>query len=860
MAFNPFIAFRRHQKVIFATMAIVCMGLFVVSSGVGGGDLLQQFGDWAGRRTASAEAVATLNGKKIDELAVRQSQFNRQLADSYINMAVGNAHGVLLNQAFAKIDKVDEVLKEPIFGLAMIAQARDRGINQPEIILNQFARVQMGLRNARRTLEAGTSPTKAEQLRTVDDLVVLTDRQRMLFEKAILQSREGYFGGEIQKLDDTLDFLIWKDQADKLGIVMTDEDVDIAVQHELLFQKFDPATLKTIDSILKQRFNGYTVDSLKSALRDEFRVRAAKSAILGERVYTQTSPPVGATPDELFDWYKDVRSLVRVGLIEVPVANFLGKVTESPTDAELKALYEKHRTDEYNPAMERPGFKEPRKVKVEWFHAPYTSEFYREAAKQDGLLRAVRQLGSAMPATADGSPLVGLGALLALQPAVGDAFLQRQYINYVDQLPKWTDPFGAGLRSGIHDSSVLRPENIAMLVGSTMAGLSTGPGALLGPLTLEGRSIIREVRDRARIGVSTILGAALDPAPLGVDAILTELVPPATTMATIRDLLVERDRSDLVRWLVSADTERLAAEVAKRSKNSDRNNLEAFINEFTHLRKLARGASQLTDRFSLPTDPGLVNLRDAFNRQMNLAGGEGDPTGAQFAMLLTDGPFSQQRNSRPESFQMQPLATADGVYYMWRSEDREPRAVTFDEARPRVIEAWKFEKARALARAEAERLAADAKNKTDLDLRVLAQSASPRGLLELPPLAVWNSKINFRGGSPDYEPARIPSDKVAYPGAMATPIVDLRKQPVGATTVVHDYPKANFYVAALLSKDEATPEQFRMVYKSSMQPTLRDGLFDLFYGERQQQFRNEIMKQLREEAKLVIHKPDTKSE
>jgi hypothetical protein len=183
--------------------------------------------------------------------------------------------------------------------------------------------------------------------------------------------------------------------------------------------------------------------------------------------------------------------------------------------------------------------------------------------------------------------------------------------------------------------------------------------------------------------------------------------------------------------------------------------------------------------------------------------------------------------------------------------------VTFDEAKPRVVEAWKFDKARGLAKADAERIATEVKGKTDVELRDFAGKVSPGGLIELPPLAVWNSRINFAGGAPGYEPAQIPQDKVRYPGGMATPIIDLRKQAVGATTVVHDYPRTNYFAAALMSKDEPSPEAFRMVYKASMQPgQMRDGLFDIFYGERQEAYRRDVLKQLREEAKLVVLKND----
>ena len=53
MAFNQFHHFRRYSKVVFAGLAIICMVTFVLSSGMGRGDIFTQFGDWPGGRAAS---------------------------------------------------------------------------------------------------------------------------------------------------------------------------------------------------------------------------------------------------------------------------------------------------------------------------------------------------------------------------------------------------------------------------------------------------------------------------------------------------------------------------------------------------------------------------------------------------------------------------------------------------------------------------------------------------------------------------------------------------------------------------------------------------------------------------------------
>jgi len=127
---------------------------------------------------------------------------------------------------------------------------------------------------------------------------------------------------------------------------------------------------------------------------------------------------------------------------------------------------------------------------------------------------------------------------------------------------------------------------------------------------------------------------------------------------------------------------------------------------------------------------------------------------------------------------------------------------------------------------------------------------------------VMNSQISFTGSAgPQYSPPMVPETKVSYTtGAFANQLVDLRKRDVGATEVVADFPKANFYVAALMSKDVPTMDAFRMTYKGWQgPPTLRDPLFDELIRERHQQYKTDLMKQLRADHKLEVFKEEMDS-
>jgi len=90
MAFNPFHSFRRHQKVIFAGLTIVCMGIFVISSGMGGGDIFNQLTGWMSNRSRTHQA-AKLYGHDVDEMTIAMTQRRRQLANDYMQIVTQRA-------------------------------------------------------------------------------------------------------------------------------------------------------------------------------------------------------------------------------------------------------------------------------------------------------------------------------------------------------------------------------------------------------------------------------------------------------------------------------------------------------------------------------------------------------------------------------------------------------------------------------------------------------------------------------------------------------------------------------------------------------------------------------------------------
>lgn len=183
--------------------------------------------------------------------------------------------------------------------------------------------------------------------------------------------------------------------------------------------------------------------------------------------------------------------------------------------------------------------------------------------------------------------------------------------------------------------------------------------------------------------------------------------------------------------------------------------------------------------------------------------------------------------------------------------------------------------ARPLAEAEAKRLEEKIKASPRGEAGNLRDAAVQNGLrdyFELGPIAPYMPQPNPTGRmqgqtyesvarpqsmTPDRlaQVYHIPPEKVAYPDTgLVTVLLDLRKYPKGATTIVADKPKANYYVATLLKREPPTEDEFRRAYQGSMtRAPERDTLLAMLSQGRPEEYRKAVLEQLRAEANVVIH-------
>src|SRR3954447_5848086 len=103
---------------------------------------------------------------------------------------------------------------------------------------------------------------------------------------------EVYFGGSARpdNVEGALDFMLWKHQADRLGITLTDADVMREIVAEAAGHKVfesDGGSLEQQKEIVNffrnsRESRGMTIGDLVAGLREEFRVAIAQGIILGQ--------------------------------------------------------------------------------------------------------------------------------------------------------------------------------------------------------------------------------------------------------------------------------------------------------------------------------------------------------------------------------------------------------------------------------------------------------------------------------------------------------------------------------------------------------------------------------------------------
>jgi hypothetical protein len=916
MAFNPFEAFSIRSKLgrsVMAILGIVVMLTFVLSTGaVGtGNDFFDQIGKMFGGK-GSGEVLATAYGDDIREADMAEVRRQRLAAREYLANAVESAYSSWAKSLEQDINssRLSSETKRDIERFVKLRVDSDRDRRQYiNYLMNDIQRFGPEVTRLSQAATRARSKPESEDKKAMDAVaaIIMHDLGETPFILVEL--------GESDR--DTLDFMLLLKKADQLGINYSKDEVLALVSKDTLGRLGNAGA--SIERRMREsgRFGDISPAWLIEAIGNEYRARAALSAIQGlsptaatirqrrdnsfialilgvepgtlplpGQLGTLSAMPGQLTPYEFFEFYKDRCSEHTFAMLEIPAENFMDKVTGEPTAKEREDLFKRYRGELPDPSKERPGFKEPRKLKIEFAtldaNAPRITQAIPKLQAASLFLCATAGAMTLDPASALASTAhPGIAETLPIREAVSEKM--QENLSAYKPIEQWDfTP---------RDTSIYRPQPIVSALG-ILAGnpdITTFAAA-----TASVHQHVERFDHQTRVPFllqawltpfSPTMGNALG-MPAFAYALNPKLPPEGLYLAQAIKTAKTKQRRELFQADVRALEDKLAelmrdagpsgkGDKAKIEKGREeaKKHLETWLKD----RGLtASGTKTPIDELSVSTNPDLKPLND-------VAKSEPDGTNSLSKMLfemtdprsfgMTGAPFARTQPFRPQWFPAEPVGEiADKPNHLvWVSEDTEARIynslenadrLTNGEMTRRVDRAWKLQKARALAKAEAERLAgqvreiakAAASNPTGVDrqLRDLALENKLR-LINLPDMALLKLERGATQARMEYQTPKIEKDQVLYPTAdFAEQLLELRKEPVGSVTVVADAPKSRYYVACEVARLEKTVEEFRDVFaRSAAGSNQQDLLYERFaLPEERGQALVDVFARLRADAKL----------
>jgi hypothetical protein len=870
MAFHPFQTFRRHQKKWLAAITIMCMFIFILQFGKG--DALDRMMSFFGASRIKKTTVATVYGNKVTDYDLDAVRRQRELANTIIETMAYLGRETVLQELRQKnaLDDFDEIQKITLRDL--IRQRDERlqmdqfsaqfGPAARDLMAGRYLSPQQRKDNAFRDHEqlllmeeSLRAKNQTEQARKVRQLLSVLEFEMWLRDKPATERL--YFGGSL-RVNDLLDFVMWRDQADKLGITLTRADIRAAINQEAL----NVQPLEEDDNALVARVQRFprlppnlTADDIYTALGDELRVGLAQSAVLGyppgARYYRYVGTevnhvPATATPDEFWKYYQDNRTTLRVEMLPIKVDDFLAEAKKlpEPSKQELEDLFNRHKDQEYNPDLDQPAFREPRRVAIEWVSARQDSPHQRKQADQ-----FITSLVAAGPT----NPL----PVAALTTQVLEEW-ERRTFSY--RMPGLLESSFA--LSFYRDAT--KPIDAAAVLGQAMGAIATGADPVsvatlyVAGIDVRNRAAVSsavqaETQRRAGVAATMVL-AGTNPLLAAGLVRYADQANQVLPLDVVRKEVFERVRDDLARRFLIDNLKTVQSELEKlkgRPEEARKKEADKYLAKAIKEYGLSHGTTaKPRDFYDIPDDTGLKSLRESYRNQPP----RDDIRGRNFAGLFFDNAPLYLPEQWPASrtafdiFGGQWERAAEPFLY-WKTEDK--KGYTPEKAEdvwPKVVDAWRYQKARELALQEAERIQQEVmKAKAQGDgLKLMREESAKHpawgdmfalsdiARLVVPPL-----------GPRQYVPYMPDEDRIkARPDFVDQLMRSLKER--GDATVVWNRPQSMYYVTYLT--DIARPNETRFYADYAGSHSFGENLWRHMEVERRQRYYHDVLAQLRTEA------------
>jgi hypothetical protein len=654
MAYNPFDFFRKNTKIIMAVITIFIMFMFVLSFGQG--DFFQAIPRWLARWSNSGDSIAKIAGSKVTTTDLGEVSQRRQLADQVMNQAATiemSALGQNLSSVMAKLEKKvtpeereQQMVKPPaqqsiayrlstllqkIFSVGQTGQIADA-----TEAIDEVARIEGSSGIAPEDKDAAIA------IRGFGDAVVRRTSRAMaaVNPNAEATNREpGYFTNQPNESNrDRFNFKLWLKKADQLGIRFTNEDVLQMVQDE--FPNFPASKELSIDGIINEaakRTNSREINrnTVLEALGDEFRVRAAQTAVLGNSVVRSNFVNLGTPLIDKQAYYNEITEVTKTGLLTVPVSAYEALVKGEPTEEEINKIYTASRTLVPDPSSPRGGLTEPRKIRVQYLTLTGQEAYYNPLVKKQA------KVAPALPMILGGVaasryPTFSFDQYQAEQataqegwrsvknnPGEGSKVAAQAFVLGAAPLATKNEPGEFNAKPPVTtpqklaDFSIAKTGNIGMLAGLLGGSAATGGSLFTAPVLMAEQAYVTERDARLLAGLRAFYlptHVSLNPFnELAGELAATLAMPPALSPSLIQPYLDSKTEEVQRNQYIADDLTAFDAELAKIMAGADKKAAQAQAVEYINKFAAARGLTLQTtatprDMYSLYQEPALKPL------------------------------------------------------------------------------------------------------------------------------------------------------------------------------------------------------------------------------------------------------------
>jgi hypothetical protein len=620
--------FRKYQRFWMASILFVCMVTFVLCTGLGQGGLEDRILGWFRLTFRGGKTVAKIDGRNITDRELDELKKQREVANDFMRAALS----VTAKNAEERHKQWDTKIKE----------------------------------------KEGQHAKDSKEAADLDKLRGYTKVLQM-FEDS-LQARlsaKAQFFDTGTKLDDLLNFILLRDEADRQNVALVEKQVKDLIEWEAvgyLHRENNFLANNNLETFhvpefwnqelefrarakVKETHHEADYNSILAALKDEFRVQIVQYALLGypgagtdllSDVKKWGYPTrIALTPHQLWQEYKRDMTRFDVALLPIPIdlKEFASKVPE-PSQGVLETLFKEGQKNPYNPGSDRPGFQQPQKAKIQYITANPDSAYYKDLGK----------LTTALAWNPPGFVDLGAGALGTMTRQVGsstflDTFLDKEYYkvdqkyhpngvagDFVFRQVPLTDPdFELSLYKSAYDLDPVKapsPQMVAGLLGSVampgggLAALGEGlgayeAGAYFSYKEAMAAALEAEVDRRLQVAMKLFL-ASTAPTKYPLFGALQEFFlhqdePVYLPFAAVKShYLAQLEKKAAVKIANDVmDDVRSYLEKGQGKKKEFEARLKELKDKYEDGLEIGQ-SEKLNDQYDVSKDPGLTKLRNAF--------------------------------------------------------------------------------------------------------------------------------------------------------------------------------------------------------------------------------------------------------